>query len=381
MKITNFLIIFIVILSVILGSVNLVHATDLEKNNLIGQTSDVFGIKKIYETKFGGNEWYMNMVNPTIDPRFDPRGVIIPNPDGSWKIQQGQVRMVVYSTEKGTYENTPIPTYSRTQLADQGYMQFSSDWRNFEMTGYVKLNETDGGADDQFTWYGRGGTHNDLNNGCEGSSTKGALHFDGRTQIEKESWHVKYDFSENKQSIPPLLGNWIGFKFIVFNQPGINFDQQVRHEIWIDASNTNHWIKVHSFTDDGFGSGANNCGPAFADNMPITWGGPLATFRADNAIDFDFRYLSVREIQNNPIPVADLDSDGIYDAIDNQNIIATSITLNDSHAVTSDITIHNGAVLTIPAGTTLTITSGNNITIKSGGGLLIESGGTLIVIS
>ena len=32
--------------------------------------------------------------------------------------------------------------------------------------------------------------------------------------------------------------------------------------------------------------------------MPITWGGPKATFRADNASDFDFKYLSVREIKS-----------------------------------------------------------------------------------
>jgi hypothetical protein len=30
--------------------------------------------------------------------------------------------------------------------------------------------------------------------------------------------------------------------------------------------------------------------------MPITWGGPLATFRWDSASDVDFKWLSVREI-------------------------------------------------------------------------------------
>jgi hypothetical protein len=55
---------------------------------------------------------------------------------------------------------------------------------------------------------------------------------------------------------------------------------------------------VDSFTDDGWGSGASHCGPANADNMPMTWGGPEVTFRADNAPDFDFKYLSVREISS-----------------------------------------------------------------------------------
>jgi hypothetical protein len=31
--------------------------------------------------------------------------------------------------------------------------------------------------------------------------------------------------------------------------------------------------------------------------MPITWGGPIAVFRWDNANDVDFKWLSVREIQ------------------------------------------------------------------------------------
>jgi len=34
--------------------------------------------------------------------------------------------------------------------------------------------------------------------------------------------------------------------------------------------------------------------------MPITWGGPIATFRWDSAEDVDFRWLSVREIQSPP---------------------------------------------------------------------------------
>ena len=36
--------------------------------------------------------------------------------------------------------------------------------------------------------------------------------------------------------------------------------------------------------------------------MPITWGGPVATFRVDNSNDFDFKNLSVREIQGYAVP-------------------------------------------------------------------------------
>jgi hypothetical protein len=258
-------------------------------------TSDVFGIKQIYPTKTSGNTWFMNMDKATSDSRFDSQTTITKNVDGSWKMKgNSAVRMNVFSTDKKTYENTKIPTLSRTQLSNNGYMQLPSDWKNFEMTGYVKLNA---GSNDDFTWYGRGGSHNDVNGGCEGSAYKAELSFNGGTRFAKETWHVSYDFTKKKSSTTAILDKWIGFKFILFNKPGVNFAQQAQGEIWVDLQNNNNWVKVDSFVDDGWGSGASHCGPATAENMPITWGGPKATFRADNSSDFDFKYLSIREIQ------------------------------------------------------------------------------------
>jgi hypothetical protein len=80
-------------------------------------------------------------------------------------------------------------------------------------------------------------------------------------------------------------------------------------------------------------------------------------------------------------PPLDLDSDGISDDFDTENIIDLSQTLSDSHIVIGNITIQSGVVLTIPNGQSLTVPSGNNITIKSGGGVLIQSGGILQIIS
>jgi hypothetical protein len=47
---------------------------------------DKFGIREIYPTKSGGEEWFMNMQDPTSDPRFDPQATITKNPDGSYKV-------------------------------------------------------------------------------------------------------------------------------------------------------------------------------------------------------------------------------------------------------------------------------------------------------
>ncbi|MBM2819990.1 MAG: type protein [Nitrosarchaeum sp.] len=275
------------------GSGVLIKSGGTIKNNNL--TSDLFGIKKIYPTITGGNTWFMDMINPTSDPRFDPQATITQNPDGSWNMKNNtDVRMGVFSTDKMTYENTPILNFSRTHLADIGYMQLPSDWKNFEMTGYVKLNA---GSSDSFTWYGRGGSHNDENNGCEGSSYKAELSFNGGTRFGKESWHVHYDYTDEKPSVPTILNKWVGFKLILYNKPGVNFTQQAQGEIWIDLEENNNWVNVDSFVDDGWGSEADHCGPAIADNMPITWGGPEATFRTDSKPNFDFKYLSIREIK------------------------------------------------------------------------------------
>ena len=83
---------------------------------------------------------------------------------------------------------------------------------------------------------------------------------------------------------------------------------------------------------------------------------------------------------NNDDTVKDLDSDGILDEFDTENIIRFSRTITTSHTV-SNVIVQNGAVLTIPNGLGVTITSGNNLTIQSGSGILIKAGGFLQVHS
>ena len=69
-------------------------------NNAIA-SKDIFGVEKIYPTKKGGEEWYIDMINPLADNRFDPYNLlamedrnsedpplfkIIRNKDNSWKM-------------------------------------------------------------------------------------------------------------------------------------------------------------------------------------------------------------------------------------------------------------------------------------------------------
>ena len=49
-------------------------------------------------------------------------------------------------------------------------MQSPNDWKNVEMTGYIKVNQFSG-SDLPFTWYARGGRDTD-SAPCEGTSIK-----------------------------------------------------------------------------------------------------------------------------------------------------------------------------------------------------------------
>jgi uncharacterized protein YchJ len=255
---------------------------------------DKFGIKEIYPTKSGGEQWFMNMQDPTKDPQFDPQATITKNPEGSYKFREVAVRMEVYPSTG--YHPDKITTLNQKELAAKGHMQSPNDWKNVEMTGYVKLISSD--FDDQFNWYNRGGRHTDTVP-CEGTAYKSDVmyYFSGQTRFNKEQWHPDgYAFTSPKTVINSSIeGKWVGLKYIVYN-----FQQQgktaVRLQSWIDQNNDGNWVKINDFVDSGrWGDQGGYCGGA-SDQL-ITWGGPIATFRWDYATDVDFKNFSVREIQ------------------------------------------------------------------------------------
>ncbi len=255
---------------------------------------DKFGIKKLYSTKSGGGEeWYMDMNDPTGDKRFNPQNTITKNSDGSWKMKSSQVRMGVY-TSSG-YSSSKIPTLDHSKIASKGYMLAPNDWKNVEMTMYAKVNTA--GSDDNFAPYTRGGRHTGGGSpeGCEGSGYKGDLFFSGKVRFAKEQWHVSYVFTDSKSETSSIKGKWVGFKFIMYNfvESG---KTAVKMELWLDKANDGKWVKVDENTDrGGWGNEGRECNGA--PDQIITWGGPIATFRWDTATNVDFKNLSVREIQ------------------------------------------------------------------------------------
>src|SRR5690606_31579041 len=109
-----------------------------------GSGLDRFGVKMIYPSKPGGESWFLGD-DPNRDSRFDPQNTVSRNSDGSWKMRSDKVRMNVF-TSSG-YNPSRIRTFNRDQLAAQGYMQDPNDWRNVEITGYVKVNRASDRSD------------------------------------------------------------------------------------------------------------------------------------------------------------------------------------------------------------------------------------------
>ncbi|MPZ07166.1 MAG: carbohydrate-binding protein [Nitrososphaeraceae archaeon] len=253
-------------------------------------TNDKFGIKKIYATKSGGEQWFMNMQDPSNDPRTSEPSMSR-NSDGSWRVTSGQVRYGVF-TSSGYLPDQVEKDHS--VIASRGYMQSPNDWKNVEMTGQIKYNS---GGDDEWTWYARGGRHtgSGWEDGCEGVALKGSLAYTGgQVRWAKEQWHVSYVFQPWKNSPADGDGKFVGFKVAIYNMQ-LNGKTVVKMESWIDPNNNNQWQKVYDFIDQGgWGNEGGEC--RGASDQIVTWGGPIASFRWDDGNSIDIKNLSVREI-------------------------------------------------------------------------------------
>jgi hypothetical protein len=263
---------------------------------------DIFGTNEIYPTKENGREWYINTNNTQNDKLFSTSAEITKQPDGSLRVsaehlpgdRRGDVRLEV---------NTP-------PNEDQ--------WKDVEITGYVKVVETTGHASNKdsdtkniFQWYARGGEHS-TRVPCEGSALKARLYLNGTAAWVKEIWH-NGGYTDNEARVlamPPLVtehdsmgryydGKWFGLKAVIFN---IDQDSAVKMEMYVDKNADNNWTKVNTLIDKGAWYSDD---PDFDDvdcdrprNYIVTNSGPIVGFRTDYMI-WDFNNLSVREISAN----------------------------------------------------------------------------------
>jgi hypothetical protein len=285
------------------------HSTDPNPAPL-PSSEDKFGVVMLYpDSSKRPDSWFMDMSNPNINrKRFDVRedDAMTKNSDGSWKIRDEQVRMNVYN--KNGYSASKISTYDRSILTQKGYMQDVDDWKNVELTMFVKLNSFSGST--YFSPYARSGWHTDgtapngQNFGCEGTGVKPRIYNDGQVAEVKEMWHNDgYAVRDRHDVTTNLQGRWLGIKTVIYDVPLANGKIGVKQELWINESGDpgliGNWKKVIDGTDVG-GWGTNGDGMSCKNSrpdQPIFWGGPVATFRWDNADNVDFKWLSVREIE------------------------------------------------------------------------------------
>lgn len=261
---------------------------------------DEFGTLQIYPTVYGGREWFINMQDPFDDEAIsiDSGITLDQQSNGSWGVNSSQVRIRV-DTPPGQEE-----------------------WKNVEMTGYVKMispttltadssefsdqdeeSEDGDSLDPHLTWRARGGRHSDMVP-CEGTALNGGLYLDGKVSWKKEIWHTGgYTTARGVSEIPnSFINKWIGWKTVMYN---LKNDSSVKMESYLDNEANNKWVKVSEVEDNGEWYADTSDDEFYSADCSkekdyiITNSGPIATFRADNLI-FDFKNLSIREIKPPP---------------------------------------------------------------------------------
>jgi hypothetical protein len=198
---------------------------------------DLFGIDKIYQTKEGGREWYVDMENPFSDDLFSSsfEHNITRQGDGSWRVSGPAVRLNV-----GTPSNAEI-------------------WKNVEITGYAKVidsisssaaandSRTDNSKNDEgeekdfasdLDWRARGGRHNH-ETPCEGTAYTGTIDINGNVRWKKEIWHTGgyTDARAVEKVTDSIVDRWIGWKVVMYNIN--NNSTAVKLESYLDDKNNN----------------------------------------------------------------------------------------------------------------------------------------------
>ena len=285
-------------------------------------TLDQFGVKEIYPSKPGGERWFFN--GASGDPNNDPRTgtpnegphstFTQKNPDGSWKVRSSEVRYGVLTST--FFQENQIKTLNQDQMAAQGYMLRPNDWKNVELTAYLRVvhatsSTSNGEAHIEFGAHGarntHGGTVGGYDSSCEATAYHSNTYLTGRVKFEKDLKHTPGYSVENADvqklnavNTTEFNGNWIGIKAVIYD---IGNDS-VKVEQWVDDHSNNiqpgnHWRKVLETIDNGQwgptrGSIGSACGGG--EFQVASWGGPIALFRWDNIDNMDIKDASVREI-------------------------------------------------------------------------------------
>src|SRR5215218_9940882 len=257
--------------------------TDEEPVALSEGGTDKWGIKELYPTASNGPTWYIREVeDPTTDSLFYYgiyEGTTIKSiGTGVWQVDARSG-----TQEHGIRMHVDSPT---------------GKWKNTEMTGYFNIHS----GDDQFTMIARHGPSYHDNGGCEAYGYYALTAVDGQVFFKKKLYHFNNGYTKRLASVNALgdiHDDWVGMKFVVYDLP----NGDVKLELWIDKGDmTNKWQKETELIDKGnlAVTGGDDCGRDATDKIDS---GTRVSFRADNSL-FDFKKLSVREIQEGSTPAS-----------------------------------------------------------------------------
>ncbi|MGH9986276.1 MAG: hypothetical protein ACRD8W_20225, partial [Nitrososphaeraceae archaeon] len=159
---------------------------------LAGTEFDAFGIAKIYPTKEGGREWFLNTSSPMDSPNFSitDNSNLRKLSDGSWRINSSHVRMVINTSDDQTeWQNTEITGYIRLSYLNDSQLDSVSRIPDSSSDTPVSLDSPDDEEPDDLVFISRSGRHSS-EVPCEGTAYNGDLHTDGSVGWKKEIWHT-----------------------------------------------------------------------------------------------------------------------------------------------------------------------------------------------
>jgi hypothetical protein len=194
-----------------------------------------------------------------------------------------------------------------------GYMQDKNDFKNLEMTFYVKVVES---LSNDFIQV-KARTGRQLGNqNCEGCGVGFEFYYDGKCRPFKDRrTSDARTYGKMIDTIGDIEGKWIGVKMCFFNTAS---DSKVKYELYLDTELANSWKKYIQEVDDGTGTlgGAG----ALCDGVvgqPILFGGPIVFITFRNITDpygIIFKNISLREIDPK-LDVIEKEEPILYDQI------------------------------------------------------------------
>jgi hypothetical protein len=272
---------------------------------------DKNGVKNIYFTKQGGREWYLGDVPAYDDPELVLSGSITNmtmDTNGYWIPDDPTAGRI--SIQVKEYVSAPVDV-SHAAATARGWLSTPYDWGPIvEFTAFFNLTKIIPNTE-RLQMMGPTGDHpSDVPMDCSGASYGVAMAFyknPAVVEIYKEVYH-DYSFSLPDRTVPSFefefnKGTDIGSKYIVFLQYGPE-RKYVKIEHWMNGNGDKiTWIKVNEYTDTGgFGTGSEAC-HGDPNNILNFRNGRMRMWWNCDETDIKFKYVSVREVTNNPIEI------------------------------------------------------------------------------